>query len=189
MVLMFFRRLGAFFLDIIQVVIFAASIFLFVYFLILQPHKIKGNSMYPNFQNGEFLLTEKVTYRLNDPQRGDVVVFKAPTNENEEFIKRVVGLPGDRISIINNKVYINSKMLNEFYLDSELITSPGNFLDEEEEVIVPGGEYFVLGDNRPHSSDSRAWGFVKKEKITGRAWVVYWPIDKTRVVEKINYNL
>src|SRR3989337_4243279 len=93
------RRLGAFFLDIIEVVVFAIAIFLFLYLLVLQPHKIKGASMEPNFPNGEYLLTDKVTYRFREPERGDVIVFEAPGTNGEEFIQRILGLPGDKVSL------------------------------------------------------------------------------------------
>ena len=185
---MLLKRLGAFFLDIIEVIVFAVAIFLFVYLLILQPHKIKGASMHPNFPDGEYLLTDKVTYRFGDPKRGDVIVFKAPINEEEEFIKRIIGLPGEEVSLRNSKIYINSKSIEESYIAGNVITSGGNFLDEGLTVKVPEGEYFVLGDNRPHSSDSRSWGFVKRTKITGRAWLIYWPISSAGTVPKINYN-
>lgn len=186
---MIFRRLGAFFLDIIEVIVFAVAIFLFVYLLILQPHKIKGASMHPNFPDGEYLLTDKVSYRFGEPKRGDVIVFKAPVNEEEEFIKRIIGLPGEKISIKNSEVSINGTPLTESYIASELLTSGGNFLQEGSSVTVPGGEYFVLGDNRPHSSDSRTWGFVAKKKITGRAWLIYWPPKSAGLIAKVKYNL
>ena len=182
------RHLGAFFLDILEVVVFAVAIFLFVYLLVLQPHKIKGGSMLPNFPDGEFLLTDKVTYRLGEPKRGDVIVFKPPLSEDDEFIKRIIGLPGERVSLRNNKVYINGKLLTEEYLDPSLLTTGGNFLSEGGEVVVPLGSYFVMGDNRSHSSDSRAWGFVPKARITGRAWVIYWPLANAGVLEKVDYN-
>jgi signal peptidase I len=98
------NKLSAFFLDILEVVVFAIAIFLFLYLLVLQPHKIKGQSMEPNFQDGEFLLTDKVTYRFSEPKRGDVIVFEAPGTNNEEFIKRIMGLPGESISINNGKL-------------------------------------------------------------------------------------
>ena len=88
------KRLGAFFLDILQVIVFAVAIFLFIYLLVLQPHKIKGDSMQPNFPDGEYLLTDKVSYRLGDPKRGDVVVFEAPSTTGEEFIKRIIEFGG-----------------------------------------------------------------------------------------------
>lgn len=184
-----FHRLGAFFLDILEIVVFAVAIFLFVYLLLLQPHKIKGASMEPNFPDGEFLLTDKVTYRLEEPKRGDVIVFKAPVAEGEEFIKRIIGLPGENVSVKDSKVYINDKELEEPYLSSTVPTYSNYFLPEGATVAVPQNEYFVLGDNRPHSSDSRAWGFVSKNKITGRAWLIYWPPKNAGTIKKPLYNI
>lgn len=176
-------------MDILEVIVFAVAIFLFVYLLILQPHKIKGASMHPNFPDGEYLLTDKVTYRFGEPKRGDVIVFKAPTNEGEEFIKRIIGLPGEKVSIKNSRIYINGTPLEESYLAGNVITSGGSFLAEGATVSVEEGEYFVLGDNRPHSSDSRAWGLVEKGKMTGRAWLIYWPPNSAGVISKVKYNL
>lgn len=165
------------------------AIFLFVYLLILQPHKIKGDSMQPNFPDGEYLLTDKVTYRLEEPKRGDVIVFKAPAGNGDEFIKRIIGLPGETISITNGKVSVNGEILNESYLSDKLYTSSGSFLSEGKEVTVPSESYLVFGDNRPRSSDSRVFGFITKKDITGRAWLVYWPIQSAGVVQKIDYGL
>src|SRR3990167_4743232 len=173
---MFIKRLGAFFLDILEVIVFAVAIFLFLYLLVLQPHKIKGASMEPNFPNGEYLLTDKVTYRFGEPKRGDVIGFKAPTGNGEEDMKRMSGRPGETITVRNGKVYINGKELREIYIPDISPTYGSNFLEENEVFTVPAGNYFVLGDNRPHSSDSRAFGPVTRDKITGRAWVVYWPL-------------
>jgi signal peptidase I len=181
------RRLGAFFFDIIQVVVFAIALFLFMYLLVFQPHKIKGDSMQPNYPDGEYLLTDKVTYRFNEPKRGDVVVFEAPGGGGDEYIKRIIGIPGETVSVRDGKVYVNGQQINESYLSSTLYTSAGAFLENGASVIVPAGEYFVLGDNRPYSSDSRAWGFVSKRKISGRAWLIYWPPQKAGVVEKVSY--
>ncbi len=183
------KKLGAFFLDILEVVVFAIAIFLFIYLLVLQPHKIKGDSMQPNFPDGEFLLTDKITYRFGEPKRGDVVVFEAPVAEGEEYIKRIIGLPGDIVSVKEGKVYINNRKLDETYLKSTLYTQGGGFLADNGEYTVNPGEYFVMGDNRPASSDSRSWGPVPKGKITGRAWVIYWPPEKTGIVKGTNYNL
>jgi signal peptidase I len=165
------RRLGGFFLDILEVVVFAIAIFLFIYLLVLQPHKIRGTSMEPNFPNGEYLLTDKVTYRFNEPERGDVIVFKAPADDDDEFIKRIIGLPGETVSIRTGNIFINNKKLAESYLPESIFTPAGQFIREGTEITVPVDQYFVLGDNRQASSDSRSWGFVAKEKINGRAWV------------------
>ena len=184
-----FRRLGAFFLDILQIVVLAFALFLFMYLLVFQPHKIKGNSMQPNFPDGEYLLTDKVTYRFEQPKRGDVIVFKAPTDESEEYIKRIIGLPGDTISLKEGKIFINGKQLDESYLPQSLETFGSSFLKEGEEIKVTDNVFFVLGDNRPFSSDSRTWGFVDKSKITGRAWLIYWPINKAGSIQKVFYNI
>src|SRR3989344_4711915 len=172
-----FKRLGAFFLDILEVIVFAVGIFFFVYLLIMRPHKIKGQSMHPNFPDSEYLLTEKVTYYLRDPQRGDVVVFTPPVSETDEFIKRVIALPGETVAIRGGRVFINGKLLEEPYLAESLATGTGSFLEEGREYTVPEGQYFVMGDNRPNSADSRFWGPVTKKKMSGRAWVIYWPLN------------
>lgn len=183
------RRLSAFFLDIIQVIVFAVAIFLFVYLLILQPHKIKGDSMQPNFPDAEYLLTDKVTYRLEEPKRGDVIVFKAPTGNGDEFIKRIIGLPGETVSIMNGEIYIDGEVLEEPYLSDNIYTSSASFLSEGKEVFIPKESYLVFGDNRPRSSDSRVFGFITKEDITGRAWLVYWPFQNAGVIQKVDYGL
>lgn len=182
-----FRRLGAFFLDILEVIVFAVGIFFFVYLLIMRPHKIKGESMMPNYPDSEYLLTEKVTYYLRNPERGDVVVFTPPISETDEFIKRIIAVPGERVKILDGHVYINDKLLNEPYLADTVYTNNGTFLTEDQEYTVPDGKYMVFGDNRPNSSDSRYWGPITKKEITGRAWIVYWPVSRAGAVQKPNY--
>ena len=182
------KRILAFLLDIIEVIVFAGAFFLFIYLLVMQPHKIKGASMMPNYIDGEYLLTDKVSYRFGEPDRGNVIIFEAPTGDGEEFIKRIIGLPGETVSLIGGNFFINSTKLNEPYLDESLYINPGAFLNEGGSVLVPENEYFVSGDNRPHSSDSRAWGFITKEKITGKAWFVYWPIKMVGVIKNPTYS-
>lgn len=185
---MMFKRLGAFFLDILEVIVFAVGIFFFVYLLIMRPHKIKGASMMPNFPDSEYLLTEKVSYYLNDPARGDVVVFTPPVSETDEFIKRVIGVPGEKVMVKGGRVYINDKLLVEPYLSNSVITSDGSFLTEGQEYTVPPGQFFVMGDNREHSSDSRFWGPITKKSISGRAWIIYWPVNLAGSVKKPDYG-
>ncbi len=185
---MFLKRLTSFFLDILEVVVFAIAIFLFIYLLVLQPHKIKGESMDPNFADGEYLLTEKVSYRFREPARGDVIVFEAPGTKGDEFIKRVIGLPKEKVSLNNSRVYINDEVLTESYISESTPTAGGVFLSDGKEITVPPNHYFVLGDNRLASSDSRTWGFITKEAITGRAWIIYWPPSMTGLVEKVTYE-
>ncbi len=180
---MLLRRIGEFFLDILQVIVFAVSIFLFVYLLIMQPHKIKGSSMEPDFHNGEFLLTDKVSYRFGLPKRGDVIVFKAPPDGRDEFIKRIMGTPGDTVKIENGKVYVNGRLVNEPYLAPGTYSAAGSFATEAKEITIPAENYFVMGDNREHSFDSRNFGVINKSKITGRAWVIYWPPQRFGVIK------
>ena len=179
-----FAKLGAFFMDILEVIVLAVGIFLIVYLLILRPHKIKGQSMHPNFPDGEYLLTEKVSYYRNDPQRGDVIVFKPPISE-DEFIKRVIALPSETVMVQGGKVYINDTELKEDYIKVD--TNPSGFLAEGQKYTVPAENYFVMGDNRPHSSDSRSWGPITKKVITGKAWVIYWPTRLSGFVPKPKY--
>lgn len=201
-----FKRLGAFFLDTLEVIVFAVGIFFFIYLLIMRPHKIKGQSMMPNFPDSEFILTEKVDYYFHGPERGDVVVLVPPPAAGDvgsvtcgnapvtagpaldEFIKRIIALPGETIEIKDNHVYINDKLLDEPYLKSSVLTQVGSFLCEGYKYTVPPGEYVVLGDNRPNSSDSRYWGPITKSEITGKSWVIYWPIQNVGVVQKAVYN-
>ncbi|QQS38550.1 signal peptidase I [Candidatus Woesebacteria bacterium] len=182
-------KLSSFFLDTLEVVVFAVAIFLFVYLIVLQPHKIKGASMLPNFQDGEYILSDKLSYRFGEPKRGDVIIFEAPGANGDEFIKRIIGLPGEKVAIKENKLYINGNELKESYLPSTFDTLPGAFLQENEEKVIPENSYFVLGDNRRHSSDSRSWGFIEKDVITGRAWIIYWPTDELGKIEDVSYSL
>lgn len=184
---MFFQKLGAFFLDIIEVVVFAIAIFLFIYLLVMQPHRIKGSSMEPNFHDGEYLLSDKISYRLREPERGEVIVFEAPGSRGDEFIKRIIGLPGDTVSVNGGKVFLNGQLLDEQYIPDTTDTNGGAFLKDGSEVTVPENYFFVMGDNRAFSSDSRAWGFVAKTKITGKAWFIYWPPEKFGTITTVTY--
>lgn len=182
-------RLSAFFMDILQVVVFAVAIFLVVYLLILQPHKIKGHSMDPNFEDGEFLLTDKVSYRFGNPERGDVVVLKAPPTYEEEFIKRIIGLPGDRVMVKDNHIYVNGKLIDETaYLNPSVRTEAGIYTVEGKEVIIPDNNYLAIGDNREHSYDGRNFGTISRDKITGKAWLSYWPLSRLGFIKKTTYS-
>lgn len=182
-----FRKVGSFFLDLIEVVVMAMAIFVVVYLFLFQPHSVEGGSMLPNFHSKEYILTDKVSYRFGQPQRGDVIIFKAPRNEEYEYIKRIVGLPNEQIKISEGKVYINNQLLNEAYLPPDLLTRPGFFASEGKAVAIPPDQYFVLGDNRLHSSDSRDWGPVPQQNIVGKAWFRYWPADKLGIIPEPKY--
>ncbi|MCX6817210.1 MAG: signal peptidase I [Candidatus Beckwithbacteria bacterium] len=179
------RRLWLWFLDFIETIVIALAIFVVMYRFLFQPHQVKGSSMYDNFHDGEYLLTDKISYRFTPPQRDDVIVFKAPQNEDYDYIKRIIGLPGDRVKIKQGRVYVNEQILDESgYLDKSIMTQPGYFTQEGQTLTVPEGNYFVMGDNRSNSSDSRDWGFVPTANIVGKAWVRYWPINNFGVIKK-----
>lgn len=175
--------IGRFFMDIVEVVVISLSIFIVVYLFLMQPHQVKGSSMVPTFVDGEYLMTDKVTYKRREPKRGEVIVFKAPLNESIDFIKRIIGVPGDRLMVSNNKVYLNGQQLDEPYLPAEYVTLPGQFMREGIEIVVPPNSIVALGDNRSHSSDSREWGPVPFENIIGRGLFRYWPPGKFWFVE------
>ena len=183
-----FKKIGSFFLDTIETVVIALAIFVVIYLFLIQPHQVKGSSMFPNFIDGEYILTDKISYRFKKPERGDVVVFKAPKDHEVDYIKRIIGLPRDTVRFDNSKVYINGSQLQEKYLPSEYVTNPGAFMAIGDEVTVPDNQFFVMGDNRNHSSDSREWGFVKTDEFIGKSWFRYWPISQIGFVPKINYS-
>ncbi len=150
--------------------------------------------MEESFQDGEYILTDKVSYRFEEPKRGDVIVFKAPKSPDFEYIKRIIGLPGEKLKIKNGSVYVineahpNGIKVEEPYLPKGTKTSERALMKEEEEVLVPVNQYFVFGDNRDHSSDSREWGGVPKENIIGRAWLRYWPINLLSFIPQVDYR-
>src|SRR3990167_9637359 len=165
------KKILAGFLDIIEFFVSSSAIAILIYLFVTQPHQVNGNSMYPNFHNGEFLLTDKLTYKLRNPQRGDVVIFTAPpqancpTGLNCDFIKRIIAMPGERVKVENGQIYINGRVLSEPYESSIPRTNAGltaqSFLPDGVERIVPENSYVVFGDNRGASSDSREWGPVE----------------------------
>ncbi|MEA2056268.1 MAG: signal peptidase I [Patescibacteria group bacterium] len=188
----FLQKIGEFFLDIIETLVISLSIFLVVYLFLLQPHQVNGQSMVPNFQSGEYVLTDKISYKIGEPKRGDVVVFHAPSSAHCpkgtgcDFIKRVLGLPGEMIEVKNNHVYVNSVPLNEEYIPEDFETSAGDFV-RHRTTTLSQNEYFVCGDNRPYSSDSRAWGPIKKTDIIGRAFFRYWPPESMGTIKDVGY--
>ncbi len=154
--------------EIVETVVLTVLIFLVVRFVI-QSYHVEGTSMLPGLNGDDYVLVNKVAYLFHQPQRGDVIVFHYPLDTTRDFIKRVIGLPGDTIRTDNTHVWVNGVELNEPY-----ISAPSN--PNGNVWKVPSGDYFVLGDNRPVSDDSRDWGFVPQSDLVGKAVVVYWPL-------------
>lgn len=172
----FLRNLWLFFLDFLETIVVSLAIFAVVYIFLFQPHQVDGRSMEPNFHNGEYILTDKLSYRLHTPNRGDVVVFHSPQDERNDFIKRIIGIPGDTLMVKGGFVYINGTKLEEKYINDPDQVLAGRFLREGESYEVAPEQYIVMGDNRLHSSDSREWGPVNQSSIVGRAFFRYWPV-------------
>ncbi len=171
----FLAALGGHAIDFVQTLVVFGAIFALIYLFVAQPHRVSGSSMYPTFHNDDYILTDKISYRLHNPEKGDVIVLKNPRNESEDFIKRVIATPGDTLKVENNSVYVNNQPLKESYLQPNIPTPSGSFLTEGQQVKVGENQYFVFGDNRSHSSDSREWGSVSKEEIIGKVFFRYWP--------------
>lgn len=169
------KRLGAWARDIALSVIIALLVILFLY----QPVKVEGISMMPSLTGQERIFINKFVYRLGfgEVERGDTVVFWFPGDPSKSYIKRVIGLPGDRVEIEAGAVFVNGRALTEHYLPEEY-----RDFSSYPPVVVPEGRYYVLGDHRNSSNDSRTWGPVPKEAIYGKAVFIYWPLDKLGVV-------
>ncbi len=186
-------------IDFLQSIVVALLICIFVYVVIAMPNQIEGNSMIPNFHNGEIILTSKINHWLGntsignsldlDYKRGDVVVFQKPGFN--DFIKRLIGMPKDRIALRDGDIYINGKKLVESYLPENTYTRGGDFLENNgDEITVPEGKYFMVGDNRQDSHDSRYAdiGFVSRDWMKGKVILRYWPIQSFKVVNDGNFK-
>jgi len=158
--------------------LFALAVAVFIVMFVVQPVKVEGTSMQPRLVDQERIFVNRFIYRFSEIHRGDVVVFWYPRDTAKSFIKRVIGLPGDLVEIRRGQVIVNGARIDEPYLRPE-------YRDRESfgRVIVPPGHYFVLGDHRNSSNDSRNWGFVPRELIYGKAIFSYWPVSRIGLVE------
>lgn len=172
------RRTIEFVMDILETVTFVGSLFIVVYLFIMGPNQVKGASMEPTFHTGDYILTSKITYKFRTIEHGDVVVFKSLKNTDIEFIKRVIGLPGDQILLQNTTVYLNGKPVMENYIADKTNVFEGGFLKEGQAITVPPESIFVMGDNRPRSSDSREFGPIPIKSVIGVVFYRYYPPGK-----------
>jgi signal peptidase I len=157
--------------------VFETALLTLIIFLILNTatgrFQVRGSSMEPTLQDGQYLVIGKLVYWLHPPERGDIMVFEPPTNPTDDYIKRVVGLPGEQLEIRGQQVWVDGVVLEEPY------TIPGSYSGA---WSLGDGEYFVLGDNRNNSSDSHSWGVLPEENIIGKAWLCYWPPERWGLV-------
>lgn len=162
--------------EILEVAVITLLLFVCVRGVI-QNYQVQGPSMMPTLQNNQYILVDKATYIFSSPHRGDVIVFKWPKDPSEDFVKRIIGIPGDTVHIdANGQVTVDGTPINEPYVND--LTNPY----QPNTWILGPDEYFVLGDNRGDSSDSRYWGPVPRSDIIGRAELVYWPLDNVHVL-------
>lgn len=163
--------------EVIETVVLTVLLF-FIISSAVQNYFVDGVSMEPNLHNAERILVDKWSYLFHPPQRGDIIVFAAPPDPSEDYVKRIIALPGDIITIRNTTVIVDGDTLSETYVSSARQGNPFAY-KQINNVIVPPNDYFVLGDNRVESSDSRDWGFVPRNNIVGRAVLVYWPLGES----------
>ena len=166
--------------ETLETVILAVLIFLVIRSLV-QNYRIEGQSMEPNFHHGQYLLVNKLAYRLTDHKRGDVIVFHYPNNPTQDYIKRIIGLPGDTVEILEGVLYLNGLPVDEPF---DQIPMTRNI---SAQVVDPGNLY-VLGDNRPASSDTRTWGQLPQEFVIGKAWLAIWPVETAGLVEHAAFD-
>ena len=172
------KKVIEFVMETLESIVFMGSLFIVIYLFIAQPNEVRGASMEPNLHTGDRLITSKISYKFEDMKRGDIVVIHSPRNYDIQYIKRLIGLPGDIILINDGKVSINGEQLQEPYLDVETRVWDGWSIQENVPFTVPEGYVFVMGDNRPNSSDSREFGPIPFDYVVGKAIYRYFPPQK-----------
>lgn len=171
---MSFKKIVSFFWEILKIVILALVIVVPIRYFIFQPFIVKGISMTPTFHQGDYLIIDELTYRFRDPQRGEVVVFRYPKDPSQKFIKRIIALPQEKVTLQGSEIIITDKFGKKIVLDeSSYLSFPKNFIPRE--IKLRQEEYFVLGDNRIHSFDSRNWGPLPRKYIIGKVFLRAWP--------------
>lgn len=186
----FWKSVSSFVVEVIKIVIISLVIIVPIRYFLIKPFYVKGASMEPTFYDHEYLVIDEISYRLGDPERGDIIVFKYSEDPSQFFIKRVIGLPGETVQISNGQVTISNQekpqgmIIDESsYLD-ENVTTSGDVL-----VHLTSDEYFVLGDNRTYSLDSRRIGTVTRDSIIGKTWIRAWPFYKFKHFTAPQYSL
>lgn len=185
------KRILGFTWELLKVMVISLAIIVPVRYFLIQPFYVKGMSMEPNFHDREYLIIDEISYRFENPKRGDIIVFRYPLDPQEYFIKRVIGLPGEKVEIKDGKVYIYNQefkdgvVLDEKYLPAglETFSSSGTY-----SVIVGKNEFFVMGDNRNSSKDSRIFGPVDRSFITGRVLLRGWPVNRLTMFKTPTYQ-
>ena len=163
--------------EVAEVVVLAVILYFGISFVVQAVH-VEGLSMWATLDNDDYLIANKIDYRLHAPERGDIVILRPPTNNSTDFIKRIIALPGEKLLIRSGEVYINGHHLSEPYLPDEWTFQNNWPTDGSDGEVMPANQYFVMGDNRNRSQDSRFFGPITRDRIDGKAWFRIWPLNK-----------
>jgi len=176
---------GRFVIELAEVVIISLAIILPIRYFLVQPFYVKGASMEPTFDDHEYLIIDEISYRFREAERGEVIVFRYPNDPSQYFIKRIVGLPGETVTVRDNQVIISGGSAEEpFVLDEAEYLPAEKRTSGDESVTLGQDEYFVLGDNRGSSLDSRSFGPLPERHIVGRVWIRGWPLDRVTLFDR-----
>src|SRR6266705_3023561 len=163
--------------ELVEVVVLAVILYFGISFAVQTVH-VEGLSMFATLDNNDYLIADKIDYRLHSPQRGDIIILRPPTDDSKDFIKRVIALPGERLLIRDGVVYINRHRLVEPYIpEAWVMNTDWHINGAPDGEVIPANQYFVMGDNRNRSQDSRTFGPIGRDRIDGRAWFRIWPLN------------
>lgn len=187
------RAIWEFMSDVLINGVIVVGIVVLIRFFLFSPFQVEGNSMEPNLHTKEYIIVDKISYRFNEINRGDIVVLIPPTDTDDRYIKRIIGLPGEKIEFLNGQVLVHNDeyptgiRISEEYLSEENIRTIFN--GKENVITIPDDHYFVMGDNRRSSNDSRSFGSVHERNIVGKAWIIAWPLNNFEFIEVPEYEL
>ncbi len=178
-----------YFFELVHIIVVSLAIVIPIRYFLVQPFYVKGASMEPNFYDNEYLIIDEISYRIREPQRGEIVVLKYPNDPSQYFVKRVIGLPGETVEVKDGRVriYKNGASVGYFLNEGQYLSNVETSADKK--FNIGENEYFVLGDNRPSSLDSRVFGPIQAKTIVGRVWLRGWPITRFSVFHTPEYNV
>ena len=184
----FWKTTWEFIVEIVKVVVISLAIIIPIRYFLIQPFYLKGASMEPNFEDHQYLIVNEISYRFQEPTRGDIIVFRYPKDPRQYFIKRIIGLPGETVKVKDGKIYIFNEQYAQGIAVNENDYLENAFTSGNKELTLGEEEYFVLGDNRNASLDSRSFGAVPKRLIKGKVWLRGWPFDDFKIFTTPNYQ-
>lgn len=175
-------RTGSALREMVETILLTLLIYVLIRTFLIENYRVVGRSMVPTLEDKQFLVVNKLDYRLREPRRGDIIVFFDPRDQDRKLIKRIIGLPGEMIETRAGQIFVDGEPLDEPYIQNQAGYS-------KSVIQVPEGNYYVLGDNRANSSDSHNWGTLLEDKIVGRAWFSYWPPEMWGAIDHAEYAL